>query len=544
MTKIKDNSFASASKKIKVCHKDRLIVMKTDFSLISRLLIASRRRPDVDVKFNISTYEFSALPKSLFGPDGRMLHCTNKSKLLSILESLPGTSIQQADEGNSSSVTNESPDLSGKKAAIIDGMALLHCYFKPAGLKTCEDLAKDFSNWLIKKFSCYDETHIVFDTYQANSLKNDTRVRRQQGNEPIHYKISADMKIASISMGKLLAHDKTKDDLTNFLSIQILKSAKIKKLKFIVSWRNNVQSSDGTDVQCLQTTQEEADTKMILHGVFVATKGVISTHIYSPDTDVVILALRRIPMLTAEVGMFIGQGMKKFIDLLPIYNALGPLKASALVGLHALSGADITGSFAHKGKPKWWKTFQSADNELLEALVQLGKTSLLPEDVRAQLEKCVCQLYLPKTTLTDIGDVRWWLFSKKQCQDENLPPTKAALNPALLRAHLQALVWNQDLVQFPETPSPINFGWQKVEDKYEPITSTIPCIPDLVWELCRCNCVKKRCTLPCVCRSQGLKCTEMCKCEGDASNCDNIESSDDEGEDEEAIDESSDSCDE
>lgn len=52
--------------------------------------------------------------------------------------------------------------------------------------------------------------------------------------------------------------------------------------------------------------------------------------------------------------------MKRFDPLGSIYRALGPLKASTLPGEHALSGADVTGSFAGKGKIKWSKAFNSA----------------------------------------------------------------------------------------------------------------------------------------------------------------------------------------
>ncbi|CAH0381471.1 unnamed protein product [Bemisia tabaci] len=135
-------------------------------------------------------------------------------------------------------------------------------------------------------------------------------------------------------------------------------------------------------------------------------------------------------LLTPSVGMFLGQGMKKCIDLVPLYEVPGPLKASALPGLHALSGADITGSFAHKGKVTWWKIFKTADRKFLEALGALGTTPSLTETVQQVLEEFISQLYISKTKLTSINDVRSSLFAKKQCKDENLPPTRTALQPA------------------------------------------------------------------------------------------------------------------
>ena len=50
------------------------------------------------------------------------------------------------------------------------------------------------------------------------------------------------------------------------------------------------------------------------------------------------------------------------------------------------------------------------------------------------------------------------VFKRKQAQAENLPPTKAALTHAIARAHYQAMIWYNDIVAFPEIPSPENYG--------------------------------------------------------------------------------------
>ena len=110
----------------------------------------------------------------------------------------------------------------------------------------------------------------------------------------------------------------------------------------------------------------------------------------------------------------------------------------------------------------------------------------------------------------------------KQYQDENLPPTRSALEPALLRTHLQYFEWNQDLIQHPKNPQPSYFRWKKVGNTCEPIACTQPCAPELLLELCRCSCFQRRCSPPCTCRSNGLRCTEMCKCKDNPEQCDNM----------------------
>ena len=49
------------------------------------------------------------------------------------------------------------------------------------------------------------------------------------------------------------------------------------------------------------------------------------------------------------------------------------------------------------------------------------------DDVCTMLELFMCQLCAPLTQVTTVKKLRWFLFSKKQCADEKLPPTRAAL---------------------------------------------------------------------------------------------------------------------
>lgn len=123
----------SVAKKIKITIKDKTVAIKTDLSLISRLLIASRSRPDIDLRHNLSNYEFSALPKSLFAIDGSMHHCLAKYKLTDALESIQEKPAEENEDDNTSTahdVPVHNDELHGK-AVIVDGMTLLHTYHKP-----------------------------------------------------------------------------------------------------------------------------------------------------------------------------------------------------------------------------------------------------------------------------------------------------------------------------------------------------------------------------------------------------------------------------
>ena len=131
---------------------------------------------------------------------------------------------------------------------------------------------------------------------------------------------------------------------------------------------------------------------------------------------------------------------KRLIPLGPIVHALGAEKAAALPGFHAFSGAHVTGRFAGKGKLNCWKAVSRCSEEVVSAFAALGTSEELSANTESAIEAFVCQLYESGTTVVDVGDLRWKLFTNKQLETQKLPPTRAALHEAIARAHFQAMV--------------------------------------------------------------------------------------------------------
>ena len=72
-----------------------------------------------------------------------------------------------------------------------------------------------------------------------------------------------------------------------------------------------------------------------------------------------------------------------------IYETLGCDRAAALPGLHAISGADVTGSFNGKAKTSFWKTFMVAPVNVMRALSALGKIENIDDDTFNGLEQLI-----------------------------------------------------------------------------------------------------------------------------------------------------------
>ena len=60
------------------------------------------------------------------------------------------------------------------------------------------------------------------------------------------------------------------------------------------------------DVGHLQSNHEEADTKIILHAVDASDDDVTELSIHSPDTDAIVLAIRRYPEMYPDTSFVTG----------------------------------------------------------------------------------------------------------------------------------------------------------------------------------------------------------------------------------------------
>ena len=139
----------------------------------------------------------------------------------------------------------------------------------------------------------------------------------------------------------------------------------------------------------------------------------------------------------------------------------------------------------------------------------------LKVDTERAIETFVCQLYEPGSTVVDVGDLRWKLFTKKQLEAQKLPPTRGALHEAIARAHYQAMMWRQDNITHPQLPPATTYGWKEDGNRLVPVPTKDPPAPATVIHLIKCGCKKTSCTSHWSCRSQGFNCSEICLCGAD-----------------------------
>ena len=145
----------------------------------------------------------------------------------------------------------------------------------------------------------------------------------------------------------------------------------------------------------LCSTQEEADTEMILHCQHAAADEnfqVYNIIVRSPDTDVFVLLLHFQDQIPAHLYFDTGFGDKRrLIDIAQIIEAQDEFP-KYIIGLHSMTGCDSTSAFVHKGKIKPFKLCQS-NTQFQKAFEELGNNENITQSVQSMLETFVCSLY-------------------------------------------------------------------------------------------------------------------------------------------------------
>ena len=149
-----------------------------------------------------------------------------------------------------------------------------------------------------------------------------------------------------------------------------------------------------------------------------------------------------------------------------------------------------------KGKGK--KSFFATWTVYPDVTPIFQKLSQCPEEIHlddfARLQKFTVYLYDKSSPGDKVDTARMTLFTQKNKEYNNIPPTEDALKLHALRAAFQAgHIWGRALERSVELPSPGDWGWKSGDGgmwgimwtKKDPIT-------EVCKELRRCNC-KKEC---------------------------------------------------
>ena len=164
------------------------------------------------------------------------------------------------------------------------------------------------------------------------------------------------------------------------------------------------------DCSCLANTQEDADTRIILHALYsdklyqgnnVQGRIVVK----SPDTDVLVLLVHYFPKMknTSELWFQTGlitstKNCRRYIPVHELCKSLGSVVCEILPAAHALTGCDTTSSFFGIGKKSMLKALKETPNQISDLSRIECSCSNIDDSVDLS-RKPISRLYDPKGKL-------------------------------------------------------------------------------------------------------------------------------------------------
>ena len=263
----------------------------------------------------------------------------------------------------------------------------------------------------------------------------------------------------------------------------------------------------------LKSTQEEADTRLLLHALHAARNGYRSVVISSEDTDVFILCLAFKSFIPATIYVKCGtQARTRYISVAQVVERHGSRMCRCLPGVHAFTGCHSVSAFPGKGKLTTLKL--ARQNPSIQELFQrVSMAWEVSEELFMELQHITCTMYAPNSGTDDVNLLRYRLFCAKNGDivSRLLPPCQDTLRNHCQRANYQAAVWRRSLQNSPVLPSPIGYGWFMKEECLALDWISGEPAPKAVLELLSYQC-NRLCQLPnCTYLANGLRCTALCK---------------------------------
>lgn len=437
--------------------QNKITQIKAERNIFGQLVLLSVQH-DIDLQLTLS-YPLGPVPWSLATADGMPVK-TDKSKLMHILES----NIEPTTTHPRENVVH-----------IFDGNATLQSL--PLVPDTFEQLAETVFNMLPKQ----GRVDFVTDTYSPTSIKSFERRRR--GSTPTLL-LSGPKTKTPKDWKSFMANDENKSQLLHLLFNQWKTDKYAEKLRgrhiyYVLGERcYNLTSQDGISVEVfpeetLFSSQEEADTRIILHCIHIRDNEPESLTIIvrSPDTDVLVLLTKYTSDISRTILFDTGVGNKRrLLNVNEILADKGEDICSVLPAIHCFTGCDTTSAFVRKGKTVPFRLVQK-NPEYISTLAKLGQDHECTEELLYDIEKFVCCIY-GKPKYSEVNKLRFDTFCKKNQGHGNildsynsvdmslLPPCRASLEMHVRRVNYQLYVWLHSHENYPQLPDLEKSGWK------------------------------------------------------------------------------------
>ena len=471
----------------------------------------------------VSNYEMSVIRRQNFSSDGTPLMTHDKSHLMKQIKNQSPQQDEPATPGNRTQVL------------VVDAMPEVHHLKKRATTTKLCHLKHDFVNKINRKAAKgnYQEIYVAFDEWWLWSFKDVCRSDRE-GTAGVQdtqgFEMHDEMCIKKTSVAELIGSRVSKSQIARYFSQGLLDAFKGSEVKLVVSFDGKILINQPHSLPPQFTTHshEEADTQMpMLICYSLSNDKYKHFDVYSPDTDVLVelmdLVSNGVSGALTSIIMHAGTSRKPDkIDIRDRVRCVGERKSRALLGFHIFTGDDHGNKWVGITKQTWSKLFFNLPNDspIIDAFIRLG--TLTTEECSSMNEvlnpiaQFMCMAY-DSVGPYFIPELRWKLWSKKNKEAENLPPTVATFIPLIQRTNLVGRVLKAYNNPNPVLPSVTECGWVRDSDTnvVSPVYCLLPPAPADVLEFVKCCCATTCNKNICSCFKGGVPCTPLCKCSDD-----------------------------
>ena len=464
--RLKLKTLESTTKRVKItASSNKVVQYKQQVNVVFQLFVKCQQQKNLQLDLaELLTYPLTPVPYSLATGDGFFAK-TDKSKAFHhVSKNVSDATLPPVDE----------------TVTIYDGNAVFY-YLK--------DVPSNFKLICEKIFSLLSKGDIIFstDSYKPDSIKSMERQRRGTSEKLI---IKGESTKRPKDWKTFLANDANKKQLTELLVAEWSKDTYAAKLEgrqvtaICDGKATHLTSQDGettksSNIESLQSSQEESDTRMVLYCKYAGSKGYRYCKVRSPDTDTFFILLHHASSLTGITILFdTGTGNnRRLLNMTELAKANTPAYCTSLMVIHAFSGCDTTSAFKGIGKVKPIKVLQG-NPKYADTLSTLGDTWTVSDELLQELDTFTCAMY-GKPRLNNVDSVRYVKINDK-CSDNGivptknvdigcLPPCRRSLVQHIRRTSYQVAIWKRALDPNPSVPDPEGHGWTRVDGKLEPL---------------------------------------------------------------------------
>ena len=260
----------------------------------------------------------------------------------------------------------------------------------------------------------------------------------------------------------------------------------------------------------LESSQEEADDRMMMHVNYEVMKGASKIIVASSDTDVLICLLYHL-VTWRKQGLSCLWNVrgpshdKKVIPLHLLLQDVGENVALQLPALHSLTGCDTVSKVSTK--------IAALKQIPCEYISNFGKQECTEETIENAenfLVSCIKPVSSKITTFDELRNLKYFDF-KSQLDLTKLPCTSSSIRLHILRAYYQCRLWIEaPFHDISASLPPTSYGYRKNGDFLEPVLVEQPVKPSNLPDPC--NCQKCARETVCPCRIVGISCCKYCKC--------------------------------